>query len=478
MDLLKIKGIGSIMERNYERLLVVLPAVFAFLFALVPSLKYSIPLPWDIYYHIHNAMIYMDHGTVFWDPITCAPHGRPIYYPPLFHMLLLLIVKITGISFFTVSRFIQPVMAFMIILSFSYVAERLYGGLTGFLTGVFSISSLFFLRMIYPIPESLAVIILPLTVYGYCRSMDPDSGAFPIITGFFLGLMMLTHPLSASITLAVILISTGVLWVSGRGINGRNVIIIMGTGFLLSAAWYLPLIIKYGFIFRSPDSVPLNLKDYPAYFGSLLTVLATTGFAFAITRRDKRDIIMLVWALFVLLLSFGYLLGLKVLSNRILYFALFPVATMAGTVFNSMKIMNKRWLVYLMVFLLTFFFLSGGYKVAASAKPMVSETELDVSRWFKYNGDHVTVVASDYHIQPAVVAVSRQPVSAGGYAPGSGRTINVNKYIGTFNYTGEDIKRDRVGYIILAHDTRTPPYSRMVYRNRDFVVYRVLISGT
>ena len=130
MDLLKIKGIGSIMERNYERLLVVLPAVFAFLFALVPSLKYSIPLPWDIYYHIHNAMIYMDHGTVFWDPITCAPHGRPIYYPPLFHMLLLLIVKITGISLFTVSRFIQPVMAFMIILSFSYVAERLYGGLT------------------------------------------------------------------------------------------------------------------------------------------------------------------------------------------------------------------------------------------------------------------------------------------------------------------------------------------------------------
>src|SRR5690606_40785866 len=85
------------------------------------------------------------------------PPWRPIYYPPLFHMLLLLIVKITGISLFTVSRFIQPVMAFMIILSFSYVAERLYGGLTGFLTGVFSISSLFFLRMLYPIPESLAV---------------------------------------------------------------------------------------------------------------------------------------------------------------------------------------------------------------------------------------------------------------------------------------------------------------------------------
>ena len=167
MPMKSIAGIPmEIVKRNASVILTLLPPVFAFLLALLPSLRYNIPLTWDIYYHIHNAMLYMGKGIVFWDPLTCAPYGRPICYPPLFHIMLTLLVKITGLGFLTVARFIQPVMAFLIILSFSYIAGRFYGSLAGFLTGMLSISSLFFLRIIMPIPEAMAMIFLPFFVYG------------------------------------------------------------------------------------------------------------------------------------------------------------------------------------------------------------------------------------------------------------------------------------------------------------------------
>ncbi|MBC7111074.1 MAG: hypothetical protein H5T35_02460, partial [Methanothermobacter sp.] len=128
--------------RKRDVFLIILPALCAFALALIPTFKYTVPLTWDIYYHIHNAALYMGKGIVFWDPLTSAPHGRPIYYPPLFHIMMLFLSKITGLGFFTVSRFMQPVFAFLIVLSFSYVSGKLYGPLGGFLTGIFLFSSL------------------------------------------------------------------------------------------------------------------------------------------------------------------------------------------------------------------------------------------------------------------------------------------------------------------------------------------------
>ncbi len=459
--------------RKRDVFLIILPALCAFFLALIPTFKYTVPLSWDIYYHIHNATLYMGKGIVFWDPLTSAPHGRPIYYPPLFHIMLVFLSKITGLGFFTVSRFMQPVFAFLILLSFSYVSGKLYGPLAGFLTGIFLFSSLFFMRMIFPIPESLAMISIPLFVYGYYRSMEGCSRLYPVLSGLLLGLMLMTHMLSASIILAVVTLSTMVLYIGKYDIRPWNLLIILGSGFLLASVWYAPLIVKYGFVFRSPPTSALPLKGYITHLGVLLTILSLAGIVHAAGRREKKDVIMAVWTVFVLALTAAYLLGLKVLSDRILYFALFPMATLSADLFNSIRINNGKWSFYAIILLISLYCIYDGYSLASSIKLEVSDSELDIAEWFRYNGDHATVVVSDYHIQPAIVAISGQPVSAGGYAPGTIRSINVEKYISSFNYTKHDIMRDRVGYIILDNEERTPPYSRLVYRNRDFSVYRV-----
>ncbi|WP_226891025.1 hypothetical protein [Methanothermobacter thermautotrophicus] len=227
--------------RKRDVFLIILPALFAFFLALIPTLKYGVPLTWDIYYHIHNATLYMEKGIVFWDPLTYAPYGRPIYYPPLFHIMLVFLTKITGLGFFTVSRFIQPVFAFLIVLSFSYVSGKLYGPLAGFLTGIFLFSSLFFIRMMSPIPESLAMISIPILVYGYYKSMESCSRLYPVLTGLLLGLMLMTHLLSASIILAVLTLSTMALYIGRYDIRPGNLLIILGSGLLVASVWYAPL---------------------------------------------------------------------------------------------------------------------------------------------------------------------------------------------------------------------------------------------
>ncbi|MGB9868607.1 MAG: hypothetical protein ACPLER_01535 [Methanothermobacter sp.] len=464
----------EIVKRNTTLILTLLPPLFAFLLALVPSLKYSTPLTWDIYYHIHNAMLYMERGIVFWDPLTCAPYGRPICYPPLFHVMLTLLVKITGLGFLTVARFIQPVMAFLIILSFSHVAGRFYGFLTGFLTGMLSISSIFFLRIIMPIPEAMAMIFVPFFVYGYYISMENDSKLYPVFTGIIFGVLMLTHTLSAAMVLAVVLISALAFRIGGYSIKPGNLLLIILTGFMLAMIWYAPLLVKYGFFFRPPPADPLSIEGYINHFGALLTVLALTGLICALKRRDRRDILMATWLIFVLALSACSTVGLKVLSDRILYFALFPAAAMGASIFNSMSMADRRWPVYVLVLFISVYSLCSGYGIASTVKPLVSESEMEVAQWFKYNGDHKTVVVSGYHIQPLIVSIGGQPVSAGGYAPGSKYTIDARKYTITLDYTEDDIRMDRVGYIILdTKNRKTPLYSREVYRNRDFVVYRV-----
>lgn len=459
--------------RKRDVFLIILPALFAFFLALIPTLKYGVPLTWDIYYHIHNATLYMEKGIVFWDPLTYAPYGRPIYYPPLFHIMLVFLTKITGLGFFTVSRFIQPVFAFLIVLSFSYVSGKLYGPLAGFLTGIFLFSSLFFIRMMSPIPESLAMISIPILVYGYYKSMESCSRLYPVLTGLLLGLMLMTHLLSASIILAVLTLSTMALYIGRYDIRPGNLLIILGSGLLVASVWYAPLIVKYGFVFRSPATSALPLKGYITHLGILLTILSLAGIVHAAGRREKKDVIMAVWSVFVLALTAGHLLGLKVLSDRILYFALFPMATLGAALLTSIRITNGKRSFYAIILLISLYCIYDGYSLASFIKPAVSDSELDIAEWFKYNGDHKTVVVSDYHIQPAIVAVSGQPASAGGYAPGTIRSINAEKYISSFDYTKHDIMRDRVGYIILYNEDRTPPYSRLVYRNRDFSVYRV-----
>ena len=58
--------------------LILLPATITCIISLLLVYKFTFPISWDVYYHIHMANLYMTNGLVFWDYSTVAPHGRLI----------------------------------------------------------------------------------------------------------------------------------------------------------------------------------------------------------------------------------------------------------------------------------------------------------------------------------------------------------------------------------------------------------------
>lgn len=459
-------------KSELKRLIIFLPAVFAFTLALIPTIKYKWPLSWDIYYHIHNMKIYSE-GIVFWDNLTAAPYGRPIFYPPLFHLLLLFIVKILNISPFLAARLIQPFLASFGVFSFSYVSRKFYGNIIGFLTGLFIILSPLFQRMMVPIPESMAVIFLPILVYFYYLAIEKAESKYAIIAGFLWGLVLLTHLLSALIILSVITLATIILKIKGEeNLKGYWIIIIVGL--ITSSLWLVPLLIKYGFIFRSPPAQPLPFKSYIRLIGPIPFFLALVGFINILWNREKKDIIILSWFISVTFISIIYIFGVNVITERIIYFNLFPTGVLASLTIKALNFNKRKYTLLLLIIMVLSLY--NGYVIANSAKPSISASEIEVAEWFKYHGDHErVVVTADYHLDPIIVSISDQPVAGGGYAPGTVKSINGDKYI-SGKFTKEEMIQEKIGYIVLRTNMNPPPYSRLVYMNKDFKIYEGLIK--
>ena len=85
--------------------LILLPATITCIISLLLVYKFTFPISWDVYYHIHMANLYMTNGLVFWDYSTVAPHGRLIMYPPLFHLFYHKISKASCIKIDIVYKF-------------------------------------------------------------------------------------------------------------------------------------------------------------------------------------------------------------------------------------------------------------------------------------------------------------------------------------------------------------------------------------
>ncbi|MGB9201066.1 STT3 domain-containing protein, partial [Methanobacterium sp.] len=157
----------NITTKQITGLLWIIPGLVAFLIALIPTLIYPWPFTFDIFVHIQIAQVYSHYGFTLIDPLIDPPVGTPIAYPPLFSYLLLFLNSILKIDYFNVARLLQPIFAGSVVLSTSYVAKKYYGNIAGISAGFLIISSFLFGRLITPLPETMALIFVPLVVYAY-----------------------------------------------------------------------------------------------------------------------------------------------------------------------------------------------------------------------------------------------------------------------------------------------------------------------
>lgn len=458
-----------------KKFILVIPALITFIIALIPTLKYGWPLSNDIFFHVHMAKLYLEQGIIFWDPLTLSPYGGPIYYPPLFQFLL---ASIPGIDIFQFARFLQPLFAAGLVFSFSYVAYKLYGLFVGFIAAFLLMFSAFFHKFMLPIPETMALILFPLVIYLYYISFKENNYKYSIFAGVLAGLIFLTHRLSSACLILVLISFTVSIMILKRKSIFKHFLTVLGISLLMGSVWWLFLLSGQGYGFSGFESYNINLWEYPAIFGWISIILAFCGGFLMLKKRSDRDILILSWIIPLLILAEVYLLDINILSNRVLTFVTFPLVIMAGLGFKwILSNFNGRY-TYIAVSIVIIAAVYSGFSVVDNFNYTpswlrTSDAQIDVGEWFKINGDHNKSVVAAPELNMIIVAISRQPVTSGGYV-GVPTKLNKEEYPKS-NYTRDDILKYNIGYFVFDVNENPPSFSKVVYENSDYKIAKVQI---
>lgn len=401
---------------------------------MIATLTYQWPLSWDVIYHIQYAQVYAQHGFVLSDPLLSAPLGQKIGYPPLFHFLIIGLVYLSKADFFQVARFLQPFLVMFVVLSVSYVARKFYGTVAGISAGFLILSSLLFgNRLIFPLPENLALIFFPLAFYFYYSSLKEKSLKYSILAGVLLILIFSIHQAATLILFVLITVLTlfELIVYRNSGVLKNYVgflllpLAIAVFGIIALLLWSPSIIygilsggIKSatGFATSLPYSKTIGLKSY-GNLGWLGLIFGLVGVVAALKTRRKKDLFMLIWVIVIIFLLNAYLFGINVISYRLLVYLLIPLTILGGfgiTVIYQKLSNYKRFssIKFRNAFLVSVFVLAAFNGFLTIENPLIAYNEInnqygafqiapptpedvDLSIWFNEHGDKSKSILSN-----------------------------------------------------------------------------------
>ena len=440
-------------KTHQKKLFLILPAISIFLVTLIPTLTHNWPLSWDVIYHVLYAKVYSQNGFVLVNPLLNSPIGQKIGYPPLFHFLIAALGKVLNIDYMEIARALQPILAFSVVLSVTYVATRFYGTIAGISAGFLMVSSTIIYRIMLPVPENLALIFLPIAVYLYYASIKEKTVKYAFISGILLVLIAATH--QAALLCLILIITTftvvelvvyknkGVLKNYGAFLLSLFVILIIA---LLAIIIFKPALIlnlinqgitaTLGFGTSLNYYQPLSLLKYLRNFGLLLIVFSVIGAIIAVKMRRKKDVYIFAWIIIMFLLSEAYWIGINVISARVLIYIVIPLSILGGfgvsQIYYRLKDYNrfssKR---FRSAFLICVFLLSTLFGVLNASNPNMgsyfaktifgsvqiappTSSETDLSNWFKINGDkNKSISISNLYTGVFIAVEAGMPINYG-----------------------------------------------------------------
>lgn len=507
------------MKDLYQKFIYLIPSIIIFLITLSVTLKYSWPIGWDIFYHIHLSKVYMANGLTFFDPIYNAP-GTIINYPPVFHLVILVLGYVLRMDLFDVARLMQPFLAALVALSVTVVASRLYEDkYVGIFAGLILFSGSIAMRLGSSLPENMALIFLPLSIFFFYEFFKDDKIIASFISGCLTGLVALIHPAATfCLVFAITFITAGLVitefyferdtGVIKRALKGYAILI--GTAGLIASVWWLPAFyfksLGHGGVATSLSvSRSLSILKYPDALGYFVLVLAVAGIIPAIRRFELRDRLILLWIISMFILSKSYYFGINVITYRVLIYIMIPLSILASSglisVVETIKNKNKDIARILLIALFIFAVFQAFNNLSSSkvadygamtaygriniAPPTDSEFEL--AKWFNSQNEDGKISLSNYFTGGFVMAYTNRPVDSLLYEKSeipsrdelTERGISYLVFDKRLKASG-DFKFNASSSFLFYNPTRINisdleyPYLQKIYENQDFVVYRVL----
>ena len=517
-----------------------IPAIIAFCLALIPTLTYQWPLSWDIINHVQIAHVYAKYGFVLTNPLLLSDQTghMSINYPPLFHFLIASLGILSKVDSFQIARFLQPFLTMFVVLSVSYVGRKFYGTIAGVSAGFLIIASLLLgNRLIFPLPENLALIFLPLAVYFYYYALKEKSYKYATLAGSLLILILLIHQLAPVVLFVIITAFTIVELVLYRNIlafKNYGAFLLLPIILLVIGIAGLSLLYPNNFMniihsgiqtatafTTSPVNESIGLSSY-GNLGALTLIFGLIGFIAAIIRRQKNDIFLLTWVIAIVLLINAHLIitNINVFAYRLLVYLLIPVSILGGfgltQVYHKLKdykhfsSKNFRTAFLISIFILATFDgvltmenpliayngIENQYGAFQIAPPTTSMIEL--AQWFNDHGDKSkSIMSNDYYSLIFVTAQTGMPLADGwndyrylndttselfftqegiGYVVLDKR-LSFPSNNGTFYETEYDT--DMYNLYYYSGDIQSnlnkiiPSYMKVVYENKDFIICQV-----
>jgi len=507
----------------------------AFLIALIPTLTNQWPLTLDIFFHIHIAQIYSHYGFTLVDPLVNPPTGTPIDYPPLFSLIIVFLGVILKINYFQVARLIQPFMAFFVLLSVSYVGKKFYGDIAGISAGFLILSSYLFSRVVSPLPESMALIFVPLVIYLYYRALNSKNYKYALLSSILFLIVILTHQETTLLLFTIITTITVVIGLLNRELKFlkrilKNYALFLSLPLIAALILYIAALITHPnfantilntiateYLAPLPFSDPISDPKYVVYLGIVL-MFAITGSIVALKRRDCRDIFILVWIIVIFFASKSYWIGIHVYTIRLLIHLLLPLSLIGGMglnyLYNDYKKTEFPSKSIRTIFLITIFLISTLFaittvtdtnfqvipnyntepygvidmKIPQIAPPTSSDTEL--AGWFEKYGDKKSVVVSNNYAtnqfiltttdQPIADVISSEHVIMWGFRTSELTQKNVGYFVfdKRLNFSSSSIPIISHGAFIFFNENDNltsllPSNLKLVYQNQDYIVFKV-----
>ena len=439
--------------------------------------------------------------------------------------------SVLKIDYFQVARYLQPILAFSAVLSTSYVAKKFYGDIAGISAGFLILSSYLFSRLVSPLPETLAIIFVPLVVYLFYQSVVSEKYKYALISSILFLMVILTHQAT---TLLLFLIITSITLVVG--------ILKRKKSFLTSYALFisLPLIaalIMYiaallmapnladnittiiaGYTAALPFNDPISNSKYLVYLGIVL-IFVIVGSVVALKRRSCKDLFIIVWIIVIFLMSKSYWFGINVYTLRLLIHLLIPLSIIGGMGLSYLYLDYKkvefpsksiRTIFLIAIFLIATSFAvitvnnsnfevipnhntqpygSSDMIIPQIAPPTNSDT--DLALWFNTYGDKKSVVVSNnYATNQFLVAVTGQPIA----------DVLSSEHVIEWGFRESELNDKNVGYFvfdkrlkfsldpnkkIISHGgfiyynknynitSLIPLNTTLLYENQDYMIFKV-----
>ena len=522
-------------NKYLNKILIFIPAIVAFFIALIPTLTYQWPLTLDIFDHIHIAHVYSQYGLTLIDPLIDPPKGSAIGYPPLFSLIIMFLGNMLKIDYFQVARLLQPVLAFSVVLSVSYVAKKFYGQVASISAGFLLMSSYLFSRLVSPLPETMALIFVPLAVYFYYNSVENKNYLYALLAGIMFLVVVATHQATTLVLFLVITsiaLVTGILRKDSRFFTSYIMFLVIPLILALLAAFSLVLLAPSfvnniltqglqtitGYVLSLPLNDPISNLKYVAYLGILL-IFAVIGGIIALKKRRTQDIIIFTWILVVFLISKAYWFGVNVYSIRLLVHLLLPFSILGGFgvsyLYEDFKKREFNSKTVRSVFLISVFIISSFYGITTVEDPNLgvlpkynafvygngteipqltppTASEVDLAQWFSKNRDNKSVVMSNnYYVSYFILTMTGQPIAG----------VLSSEHCLLWGFKKQELTSKKVGYFV--YDKRltftsptnfrpmdggtfifynkdkdfkqtAPNYVNLVYENKDYVIYKII----